>query len=95
MTRQTRRNYSPSFKAKVAVEAIREESTIAEIAAKHQIHPTMVSLWKKQLLENVEEVFERGRKKEKPEIEVEELYKQIGQLKVENDFLARGLNRIR
>ncbi|PKP67222.1 MAG: IS3 family transposase [Alphaproteobacteria bacterium HGW-Alphaproteobacteria-5] len=90
MTKQSRKQHSPAFKAKVALEAIREDATVAELAAKYQIHPTLIHTWKKQLLEGAMEVFEKGRKKSEPEIDQQELFRQIGQLKVENDFLSRG-----
>jgi transposase-like protein len=95
MTKQSRKQHSPAFKAKVALEAIREDATVAELAAKYQIHPTLIHTWKKQLLEGAMEVFEKGRKKSEPEIDQQELFRQIGQLKVENDFLSRGLSRLR
>jgi len=93
MSKRRRRQYTSAFKAKVALEALREESTLAELGAKYEVHPNMIRQWKKQLLEGASEVFDKGRKKD-VDIDKEELYKQIGQLKVENDFLARGLNRI-
>ena len=95
MTKQSRKQYSPAFKAKVALEAIREDASVAELAAKYQIHPTLIHTWKKQLLEGATEVFEKGHKKSEPEIDQQELFRQIGQLKVENDFLSRGLSRLR
>lgn len=95
MSKQSRKQYSPAFKAKVALEAIREVATVAELAAKYQIHPSLIHTWKRQLTESATDVFEKGTKKDEPEVDTQELYRQIGQLKVENDFLSRGLSRLK
>lgn len=96
MSKQKRKQYSPEFKAKVALAALREEATAAELASRYGVHPTMISSWKKALLDGAAEIFERGQKSNKQaESQVDELYRQIGQLKVERDFLARGLSRIK
>ncbi len=88
-----RRQYSPEFKAKVALAAIRNEQTIAELVKRFGIHATMISNWKRALLKNASEIFDKGQKSQKQtEKEVDELYRQIGKLKVERDFLAKGLN---
>lgn len=81
-----RRNFSGSFKAKVAFEALCGDRTIPEIAAKYQIHPNQVSTWKRQAVEGTADVFARGGKSERPtEAEVKELHAKIGRLTVEND----------
>jgi len=85
---QKRKQYSAEFKAKVALAAIREEMTVAQLSQKHGIHPTLVNQWKRQLLEHAAEVFAGGAKKDDAAATVAELYRQIGQLKVECDFLA-------
>lgn len=87
-----RTRYSEEFKTKVALEAIREQSTINEIAGKYQLHANQVSSWKKQLLERASEVFEdpRHKKKEAGPSE-EELYQQIGQLQVELKWLKKKM----
>jgi len=85
-----RKNHNSTFKTKVALEAIKELNTISEIAARHEIHPNMVSKWKTQLVEGASEIFEDKRKNRSNRKEVditEQLYQQIGQMKVENDFL--------
>jgi putative transposase len=85
-----RTRYSEEFKAKVAIEAVKEQKTVNEIGSDNQIHPNQVSLWKKQLLEGVHKVFEDGRKKKKDDKPSEAiLYQQIGQLQVELDWLKK------
>ena len=88
-----RKQYSPEFKAKVALEALKNESTVAELAARYEIHPTMINNWKRNLLEGAADVFDKGQKKQKHmDAKVDELYRQIGQLKVERDFLSKKLD---
>jgi len=92
---KTRRNHGSAFKAKVALEALKGEMTVAEIAAKHSLHPTLVNEWKRLLVEGASGVFDKGggRAEKEAVAATYELYKQIGQLKVECDFLARKLGR--
>lgn len=88
-----RKTHSAQFKARVAFAAIQNDETLSQIASRFGIHPTMVSSWKKQLLEGAVDVFDRNSKSRKDaESQTAELYRQIGQLKVENDFLERKLN---
>ena len=90
-----RRKHSDDFKAKVAFEAAKEETTINEIASKYGIHPNQVSQWKKQFLENMGSVFSNGKSSNKDELSQDELYNQIGRLKVELEWLKKksGLKR--
>ena len=89
-----RKNHSPEFKAKVALEALLGDRTIQEIAARHQVHPNQVSTWKRQAVEGMADVFARGGKADGPsDAEVKELHAKIGRLAVENDFLSQGLKR--
>lgn len=88
-----RKQYSPEFKAKVALEAVRGEKTTSELASQYQVHPTMINNWKKQLTEGASSLFEKGAETAKNnennhQAQIDELYRQIGQLKVERDFLA-------
>jgi len=92
-----RKSYDKGFKAKVALEAVRGEKTIQEIATMFSVHPNLVSLWKKQLLDSADLVFEKaGKGKEEREAEKkqEELFKQIGQLQVEKEFLKKKYKQL-
>lgn len=86
-----RRRYSADFKARIALEAIKAERTVNEIAAAHQIHPNQITLWKKQLLEELPQIFadKRVRANKDQEALQDRLYQQIGQLKVELDWLKK------
>ena len=93
--RRKRRNHSPSFKAKVALAAVKGDLTMAELVQKYDVHANQISDWKKQLLESAPDVFGKGAQKaEESEETVEALHAKIGQLTMENDFLERGLERI-
>ena len=93
MTRRPRRNHGAAFKAKVALEAIKGEQTLVELADRFQVHPNQITQWKKKLLAEAEEVFASG-KKPAAEVSVKELHAKIGQLAVENDFLSVALGCI-
>ena len=88
-----RRNHDAGFKARVALEAVKGERTVSELAAEYGVHPTMIHQWKKALLEEASDIFERGGKK-KAEIDeetVRSLHAKIGELAVANGFLSRTL----
>lgn len=92
-----RKSYTAEFKARVALEAIKEESTIAEIASKYEVHPNQVMTWKKNFTENASKLFiDKRTKKAKKHAEVKEegLYKTIGKLQVENEFLRKKYKQI-
>jgi transposase len=93
-----RKQYSPAFKLKVVLEALKEEKTTAELSSQFEIHPTMLNSWKKEFLENAASVFEDKRKKkgepEEQEKLIESLYRQIGKQKVELDFLERACDML-
>ena len=88
---RSRKNHPPSLKAKVAIEAIRGHKTTAEIAQAYAVHPTQVGGWKKQALAGLPDVFGNGRDqmRQQADIEKDDLFKQIGQMKVELDFLKK------
>jgi len=90
-----RRTFSAAFKAKIAVEAIKEQQTLSELAQKHQLHPNQIALWKKEFLNNAESVFDRDKAQatelEKLRKKQDELFEQIGRLKVEGDWLKKKL----
>jgi transposase-like protein len=90
-----RRKHSPSFKAKVALEALKGEASLAEIASRYEVHPNLVTKWKKALQDEAATIFgeDHARKKKRDENLVAQLYQQIGQLKVEKDFLEDVLRR--
>lgn len=95
MSKQTRRKFAPEFKAKVALEAIKNQQTLSEIGLKYGLSPVVISKWKSELLENMAGVFEKdSRKKEDSSPDVEELYSQIGKLKVENEFLKKSCKKL-
>jgi transposase len=92
MSTPKRRNHSAKFKAKVAMEAMKEEQTTAQLASRYDVHPAMIRSWKKMLRDSAGELFDKGRKVDKnQEVLISELYKQIGQLTVEKDFLSKKL----
>jgi len=89
-----RKRYSAEFKAKVALEALKEQETIAQIASKYGVHPNQVSDWKAQLKENSTAVFENPLKKnDNREEEIEKLHAKIGKLTIERDFLESACKR--
>ena len=95
MGKVTRRRYTADFKAKVALEAIRGELTLAELAAKHGIHQTMIAAWKKQAIEGMAATFSGKAEvaQAMSEAELERLHAKIGQLVIEKDFLSKAFGR--
>jgi len=95
MNKQTRRKFSPEFKAKVALEAVKNQLTLSELSKKFEVNAVMISKWKGELLENMSSVFEKEPAKKKEENpDLDHLYSQIGQLKVENDFLKKSCKKL-
>ena len=95
---KSRKKFDAAFKAKIAMEAIREDATVPELAKRYDVHPNQVYAWKKQVLDNVASLFARGagglgEGEEDREREAAKLYAKIGQLTVERDFLARRPGR--
>lgn len=94
MNKKKRQNHSPEFKAKVAIEALKEQKTISELAQLYQVHPNQISVWKKEFLENAAQIFEKGHKKQKEDVDLAKLFEAIGQLKIENDWKKKSYCRV-
>ena len=95
MTKRTRRNHSPAFKAKVAVAAVKGEKTLAELAQQFDVHPNQITTWRSQLLEGAAGVFgsDGHREPAEPVIDVKTLHAKIGELTLVNDFLSGALGK--
>jgi transposase-like protein len=96
MKKQTRRKFSSEFKAKVALEATKEQMTLVELSKKFDINPVVISRWKAEFLANISSVFNEKQesKEDGDNVDIEKLYAQIGQLKVENDFLKKNCKKL-
>ena len=92
MSKRPRRNHSPLFKGKVALDAIKGEKTLAELAKLHDVHPSQIVDWKNQLLDRAASVF-GAESAPQPAIDLKELHAKIGQLALENDFLSGALTK--
>jgi len=92
--KKQRRNHSPQFKAKVALEAAKEERTVAELSRQYGVHTNQIRAWKKQLLEGAIDVFASGVERQREsEVVIQELHAKIGELTMERDFLSGALKR--
>jgi len=94
--KKTRRKIDTALKAKIALEALREQSTIADLAQRYQVHPNQIYAWKKQLIEQASRAFDPGAgldAEERAQRTIEDLYAKIGQLTVERDFLSKRSGR--
>jgi transposase-like protein len=91
--KKSRRKFTSAFKAQVAIEALKERESLAELSKRYEVHPTMISKWKMEFLEKSSGVFDK-KSEEESEVDPEKLYAKIGQLEMENDFLKKSLNKI-
>lgn len=92
--KRTRRRFTASFKTKVVLDALKERETLQELATRHGLHPNQISQWKKEFLENADKAFggsEQGEELKALEQDKEDLYKQIGRLSMENEWLKKKL----
>jgi len=90
--KKTRRKFTGAFKAKVAIEALKERQSLAELSKRYEVHPTMISKWKMEFLEKSADVFDK-KSEEEVGVDPEKLYAKIGQLEIENDFLKKSLKK--
>lgn len=90
--KKSRRKFSSAFKAKVAIEALKERESLAELSKRFEVHPTIISKWKSEFLEKSANVFD-SKSEEGSGIDPEKLYAKIGQLEIENDFLKKSLKK--
>lgn len=90
--KKTRRRHSATFKAKVAIEALKERESIAELSHRFGVHPNMISKWKQQFIENSAKVFSEGQESEN-KADLEKLYSKIGRLEMERDFLEKAYSK--
>src|ERR1700680_356620 len=95
MKKRARRNHTPAFKAKVALAALKNDRTVAQLAEQFDVHPNQITTWKDQLVEGATDVFERGGngRASAPEVDIKTLHAKIGELTLENDFLERALGK--
>ena len=93
MSKRTRRNHTPAFRAKVALAAVKGDKTLSELASQFDVHPTQITQWKAQLLERAADVFGTDTRSTEPPVDVKTLHAKIGELALENDFLEGALNK--
>lgn len=92
--KKSRRKFSATFKAQVAIEALKERSSLSELAKRFKVHSVQISKWKQEFLENAPAAFDSEAGQQDVEQEKQELYAKIGQLEMERDWLKKNLNRL-
>jgi transposase-like protein len=85
----SRRKFSGAFKAQVAIEALKERDSLAELSKKFEVHPNMISKWKQEFLDRAAEIFETKSPDKQAQVDIDRLYSKIGQLEMERDFLKK------
>jgi transposase len=85
----SRRKFSGAFKAQVAIEALKERESLAELSKRFEVHPNMISKWKQEFVERSAEIFETPSPEKQSQVDIEKLYAKIGQLEMERDFLKK------
>ncbi len=94
--RRTRRKFTSEFKAKVAIEALKERYTLPQLAERFELHPNQISRWKQEFLEHSGSIFDKNSKKsgDSPQVDTDKLYTKIGRLEMERDFLKKSLDKL-
>lgn len=93
--RKTRRKFTSEFKTKVAIEALKERYSLAELAERFELHPNQISQWKQEFLEKSSDVFDKKSTKSKEkEVDLDKLYAKIGKLEMERDYLKKNLKKL-
>ncbi len=92
--KRTRRKFTTEFKVKVAIEALKERETLAELAKRFDLHPNQISQWKREFVANADKAFTQS-KTQQPEVDLSKLYEKIGKLEMERDFLKKSLWKTR
>ena len=93
MPKRSRRNHAPAFKAKVALAAVRNECTLAELSKRFDVHPGQITAWNDELLAGAPDVFADGGRHTDPPVDVQKLHAKIGEITLENDCLEHALNK--
>ena len=93
MARRARRTHNPAFKAKVALAAIKGEKTLAELAQQYDVHPNQITAWRARMLDGAAALFGGGAAEAAPVVDLKVLHAKIGELTLENDFLAGALSK--
>ncbi len=93
--RKSRRKFTPEFKSKVAIEALKERYSLSELAERFELHPNQISQWKQEFLEKSRDIFDkRSSKPKEQEVDLDMLYAKIGKLEMERDYLKKNLKKL-